>query len=175
MKITTVDYAILGLLSQGSKTGYAIRMIFDTTAMGIYSSSPGTIYPALKRMQKWNLVEKTIAKGDTKLAFAIASKGVEELKVWLSGPVSRDDVAKRKELLFLRFAFMEDLLPLEEKQLFVSSFESVLKQHVEELETYFSTQVNSMPLNGRLAFQHGLLSAKSTLKWCEYAKGVLSA
>ncbi|MBX2878146.1 MAG: PadR family transcriptional regulator, partial [Saprospiraceae bacterium] len=48
---TRLDYAIMGLLIGGPLSGYQIRQIFETSEMGNYSSSPGSIYPALKRLR----------------------------------------------------------------------------------------------------------------------------
>jgi DNA-binding PadR family transcriptional regulator len=59
-KITSLDYAILGLMYQKPSSGYGIRMQFETTAIGNYSSSPGAVYPALDRLQKLGLVIKSI-------------------------------------------------------------------------------------------------------------------
>ncbi len=58
IKPTLLDYAILGLIQNQPLSGYAIRKLFEETALGNYSSSPGTIYPALSRLQKFDLVEK---------------------------------------------------------------------------------------------------------------------
>ena len=58
IKPTLLDYAILGLIQDRPLSGYAIRKLFEETALGNYSSSPGTIYPALKRLQKLELISK---------------------------------------------------------------------------------------------------------------------
>jgi len=54
IKHTLLDYAILGLIQDHALSGYAIRKMFEETALGHYSSSPGTIYPALNRLQKFD-------------------------------------------------------------------------------------------------------------------------
>jgi DNA-binding PadR family transcriptional regulator len=51
LTITTLGYALLGLIRAEPRTGYALRMVFETTPMGSYSSSPGSIYPALKSLE----------------------------------------------------------------------------------------------------------------------------
>jgi DNA-binding PadR family transcriptional regulator len=53
---TPLEYAVLGLLHQSEQSGYDLRKVFAATALGNYSSSPGTVYPALKRLEKRGLV-----------------------------------------------------------------------------------------------------------------------
>ena len=68
---TSLDYAILGLLKNEPQSGYGIRKVFETTALGTYSDSPGTIYPALKRLQKIALIKNKADKKDGKKKFFI--------------------------------------------------------------------------------------------------------
>ena len=53
-KLSTLGYALLGLVHGEPRTGYAIMKIFRTTPMGHYSGSPGAIYPALRASQSVN-------------------------------------------------------------------------------------------------------------------------
>ena len=47
-----LELALMGLLSQQDRSGYDLLNIFSQTAMGGFSSSPGAIYPALKRLAR---------------------------------------------------------------------------------------------------------------------------
>ncbi len=55
-KLSTLGYALLGLVHGEPRTGYAIMKIFRTTPMGHYSGSPGAIYPALRGLQRDGLI-----------------------------------------------------------------------------------------------------------------------
>ncbi|MHC4537428.1 MAG: PadR family transcriptional regulator, partial [Planctomycetota bacterium] len=50
--ISTLSLAVLGLIAQKPHSGYDLRKVFSTTPLGHFSSSPGAIYPALKRIEK---------------------------------------------------------------------------------------------------------------------------
>ena len=50
--LSTLSLAVLGLIQQEPRSGYDLRKIFSTTPMGHFSTSPGAIYPALKRIEK---------------------------------------------------------------------------------------------------------------------------
>ena len=51
-----LEYAVLGLLADGAQSGYEVRRVFATTAMRMYSDSPGSIYPALQRLARRRLI-----------------------------------------------------------------------------------------------------------------------
>lgn len=165
MNITHVDYAILGLLVGGEMTGYQIRMVFERTALGSFSSSPGTIYPALKRMQRRKLVERKKAAGSRQGPFCITRDGMKALRTWILKPVTRNDVAKDLGLIVLRIAFLDSANSGRKREAFLKSFVAEVEKYIVELEKYYSTESSTMPTGGRLAFEHGLETYRTTLKW----------
>ena len=167
IKPTLLDFAILGLIQDQPLSGYGIRKVFEETAMGNYSNSPGTIYPAIKRLEKFELVEKAAQKDTGKTAFQITKMGLSELKKWLTRPIEKKEVEKKLDELLLRFAFMENLVSKQQKIQFLHALQDLLKNYVQELQGYYSKESDQMPLHARLAFQHGIETNKTTLKWCK--------
>ncbi|MGB5435844.1 MAG: PadR family transcriptional regulator [Maribacter sp.] len=166
-KITSLDYAILGLIHQEPLSGYGIRKQFETTALGNYSSSPGAVYPALNRLQKFNLVTKSRLPEQKKEKFHCTSLGLNTLKEWLLLPVEITDVAKRNDELLLKFAFMHKLLHKNQVLEFLQSFKIQLQLYIAELKEFHKREGAHLPLHGRLAFEHGLASYSATLTWCK--------
>ena len=169
IKPTLLDYAILGLIQDQPLSGYAIRKLFEETALGNYSSSPGTIYPALKRLQKFKLVKKNAQSKVTKTCFKITTKGILILQKWFLKPVEKIEVEKKTSELLLRFGFMEVLVDKKQKIIFLTSFRDLLNIYIKELQAFYNKESDKMPLHGRLAFQYGIDSNKTTLKWCKKA------
>lgn len=169
IKPTLLDYAILGLIQDQPLSGYAILKIFEETALGNYSSSPGTIYPALKRLQKFEVVKKTEQAKTSKTCFEITPNGILILQEWFSKPIEKIDVQKKTDELLLRFGFMETLVAKKERIHFLTSFHSLLHECIKELQEFYTKESNTMPLHGRLAFQFGIDSNKTALKWCKKA------
>jgi DNA-binding PadR family transcriptional regulator len=167
IKITSLDFAILGLIHQEPLTGYGIRKQFETTALGNYSSSPGAIYPALDRLQKSDLVIKSKLPNQKKEKFNCTPKGLKTLKEWLLQPVELTDVAKKTDELLLKFAFMHKLLDKNQVLEYLESFHLQLKLYLGELKSFHDKEGAHLPLHGRLAFEHGLVSYAATLKWCK--------
>ena len=167
IKPTLLDFAILGLIQDQPLSGYGIRKVFEETAMGNYSNSPGTIYPAIKRLEKFELVQKVTQKDTAKTGFQITKKGLLQLKQWLIQPIEKKEVEKKTDELLLRFAFMETLVNKKQKIIFLHSFRDLLKTYIQDLQAYYDSESDQMPLHARLAFQHGIESNKTTLKWCK--------
>ena len=169
-KLTYLDFAILGLLNQRPNTGYGIRIIFETTALGNYSSSPGTIYPAINKLRKLNLVvQKSDTQAKKKKLFFVSSKGKQQLIVWLSMTITDEDIRKFSNILILRFAFMDDLVDHDVKVGFLKSMISKLKAYLNGLKQYHAIENENMKLHGRLALEQGIEMFKSQLKWAKYA------
>lgn len=166
---TLLDYAILGLIQDQPLSGYAIRKLFEETALGNYSSSPGTIYPALNRLQKFELVKKIAQVKNGKTCFEITTNGILILQKWFLKPIEKIEVVKKTDELLLRFGFMEALVDKKQRINFLTSFHAILIIYIKELQAFYNKEVNNMPLHGRLAFQYGVDSNKTTLKWCKKA------
>jgi len=169
MKLTLLDYAILGLIQNQPLSGYAILKLFKETALGNYSSSPGTIYPALKRLKKFELVEKATQNETGKPCFKITTNGIQILRGWFLKPLEKNDVVKKTSELLLRFGFMEALVEKEQRIFFLQSFHDTLDVYIKELQAFYNQVSSNMPLHGRLAFQYGIDSNKTTLNWCKKA------
>lgn len=168
-KPTLLDYAILGLIREEPLSGYEIRKVFETTALGNYSSSPGTIYPALKRLQRLQLVEKRVQQETGKAKVEITSEGREHLRGWLLRPLEESDIEKRVDELLLRFAFMAPLISSAKQISFLTTFRDLLYPYITALKDYHRRTSEQLPASGRLAFEHGIMSYQATLEWCEKA------
>src|SRR5580692_6079702 len=111
-----LEYALTGMLTNKARSGYDLRKTFTTTGMRYYSDSPGSIYPALRRLEKrgWIATVPESSQQDEprrRQLFALTDAGKQALVAWLSQPVTRDDVVLRVSELMLRFAFMDGNVP----------------------------------------------------------------
>lgn len=171
---TVLDFAILGLLKKENLSGYQIRKVFEETAMGNYSSSPGSIYPALKRMQQLHYIGQILNESSGKMQFAITPRGMEVLKDWILKPLTLVDVQKRLDELLLRFAFMDDLVNINQVLVFLNSFIEFIELHLAELTAYVKQTEKQTPYYGQLAVDHGIQSLKATLSWSKKVKNLIN-
>jgi DNA-binding PadR family transcriptional regulator len=163
--LTPLSYALLGLVRQQPRSGYGLRKVFETTPLGSYSSSPGSIYPALKALETAGLVE--VRGGETargKGLYHLTAKGSDALDAWLVAPIG--DV---KEAL-LRFAFLdEDDRP--GILAFLASFEAAVRAQIAGLDGFLAGEdARAMTLKGRIAVEHGRRGLLASAEWASWAR-----
>jgi len=164
--ITTLGYALLGLVRDEPRSGYALRMVFETTPMGNYSSSPGSIYPALKSLEKNGLI--TPQPTGSKRVFALTPAGAQAFDGWLVAPVTE---AEDFGIALLRFAFLHDHPDPQVTLDFLTSFGAVARARVNGLKAYLaSDEAQALPLQARLAVIHGLATTQASAEWAETAR-----
>jgi DNA-binding PadR family transcriptional regulator len=171
--IPALGYALLGLLQQKPSSGYELRKMFSSTSLRTYSDSPGAIYPALQRLEKQGLIRGTIEDSSglrRKQIFHVTSKGLTELKQWITRPVTREDLIWGESEVLLRFAFSESVAGRSGAIELLRSLEIALNNHVPELHSELN-QIRSIkgPTSGRLAFECGVEGYEHLLHWTQRA------
>lgn len=168
---TGLGYSLLGIINQGPQSGYDLCQIFETTPMGHYSSSPGAIYPALKRLEKDGLITGETERAETlrpRRIYRATPAGVSALISWVSKPVTRDDVVHGLEDLALRFAFMGGLVEDRLIHRFLTDLTTLIHSQVTELEAFASTMPDEPP-TARLALESGIAQYKAVASWARRA------
>lgn len=168
--ITTLGYALLGLIRAEPRTGYALRMVFETTPMGSYSSSPGSIYPALKGLEKQGLITAEAA-GKRKSVLHITPEGRRQFEAWLTAPMGAEEGI---DTALLRFAFLNDHPDRQVTLDFLTAFNTVMAGRASGLKGWLTgDEAQAMPLQARLAVLHGLRSLEASAQWASEAYEVL--
>ena len=170
--ISTLSLAVLGLIAQESRTGYDLRKIFSTTPMGHFSSSPGAIYPALKRMEKNGWIRGSIDNNKElrpRMIYRITAKGLYVLKQHFLQAVTKDDVIWRMDDLMLRFAFMDDIAGRENTLKFLQEFLTEAKSHLCTLRRFHNQTKGNSPVAARLAMENGINNYQMNARWAERA------
>lgn len=99
-------YAILGILTTGCKSGYAIKQLMDQSLTHFWKISYGQIYPTMKQLTANELVTVTNTQQDGKpdrKEYDLTQKGKDALKHWLSQPIEQIPVERNEVLLKLFF------------------------------------------------------------------------
>jgi len=172
MTTTTLGYALLGLLHKEPASGYDLRKIFQSTPMAHYSSSPGAIYPALRRLEQQRLITGSVERPQTlrpRKTFRPTRRGSQELERWLDLPITSDDVAFRLDELLLRFAFMAHRPDAERTPVFLRDLTGELDSYIEHLQRELEALPPGPPLHPRLAVECGIASYRAHLRWARRA------
>ncbi|ASA24861.1 PadR family transcriptional regulator [Paenibacillus donghaensis] len=97
---------ILGMLMKEALTGYEIKQLLENVFSNFYSSSYGTIYPTLTRMEKEGLITKENVPQDgkpNKNLINITPKGRDCFNAYLLAPLEGDRIKKSDFMMRLYF------------------------------------------------------------------------
>jgi len=176
VQLTSLNFAILGLLNRRSQTGYELMQVFETTPLGGYSSSPGAIYPALRKLKRGGFVttagEGASGRGE---ALAITGHGTATLKAWLAEPpVAGTGGGIDLSVQMLKFTFTGDLLTKRQQQAFIDRLESAVNDAKEQLAASREQLRGNLNTHDLLAVEAGLLQYRAAADWCALARKTLS-
>jgi DNA-binding PadR family transcriptional regulator len=176
-ELTTLELAVIGLVSQQPRSGYDVRKVFSETALGHFSASPGAIYPALRRLEKAGLLSGKVEKQGTlrpRKLYRLAAGGERALKERLGRPVTREDIVWHMDDLMLRFAFMDPLLGREATLRFLEEMAREIEAYLPELEEQRAEQEEVGTACSRLAVKQGIETYGATARWARRAIEELS-
>lgn len=163
--MTPLSYALLGLVRLEPRSGYGLRKVFETTPLGSYSSSPGSIYPALKALETAGLVE--VRGGESargKGLYHLTAKGSDALDAWLRGPVV--DLGEA----MLRFAFLDE----DDRSgvlAFLDAFEAAARAQIAGLDGFLAgDDARAMTPKSRMAVEHGRRGLLASAEWASWAR-----
>jgi DNA-binding PadR family transcriptional regulator len=168
-----LEFALLGLLQQQAQSGYDLRKVFANTPMRHFSDSPGSIYPALRRLEErgWISAKAENDSARKRQVYRITAAGKRALIDWLSQNVTRDDIVHRQEELMLRFAFLDGNVEREVTLRFMEQMIHTLDAYVHELREYYMKFGPAIVKDtGRLAFESGINSYEASLNWARSAR-----
>ena len=164
-----LDHLLLGLIQHGDCSGYDSRKVLTATPMKRYSDSPGSIYPALGRLERLKLIgsiaDRASARGRT--LYRLTPKGRAVLEAWLRRPVTEDEIANRLEDAMLRLSVQHLAGDEAAAHRFVASIAVAARSHAEKLRTYIAKSTAGFPAGARLALESGLNTYDSLARWAE--------
>ena len=170
--LTTLEYALLGLLESAPMSGYDVSRFFATTPLVHFSSSPGALYPALKRLEQRELVTAaldTTTEARPRRVYSLTEAGRTSLDVWLHQPVTRDELVRDGRVPLLRFSLAEGHLSAAEIIAYLEGFRREVTGYLDELRDYCERTAGGYSLPARLALAHGLKAYECHAAWIDYA------
>ena len=168
MKLTTLDALLLFLVSHKGQSGYDIRQLFQSTPIGLFSDSPGAIYPALARLEMRGLLAgDTEAGGRRRRAFNRTTEGDAALDAWLTAPIDPDAFTRRPQDLDLRFVMMAERLGRPAALGFLRDYADIHRHTLAGLEAFVAGPGAQMGRASREALDLGVKLSRTRQQWCE--------
>ena len=161
-----LELAILGLLKERSMHGYQLKKHLADTLGGFWQVSYGSLYPALKRLQREGAVEMIFPKqqvGRRKNVYRITPAG-EALFADLLERAGQEATAD--DGFSVRFAFFQYLKPetrirlLERRRAYLESRWSTIKQSLQS----YKERIDSYTLS---LMNHQLSATESDIRWLD--------
>jgi DNA-binding PadR family transcriptional regulator len=164
------QYAILGLLASGPRSGYDIKKEVTERIAHFWNESIGHLYPVLRRLLDRGLVTRTsetAGSRPTRHVYAITAEGRQELEYWLREPVVPSP--PRLEIL-LKLYFGAHATP----EVLTGHIEAYREDRARQLATMQAVHdmLGARPSTDdtrylRMTVRAGVHSARAALAWCD--------
>jgi len=169
-----LKHGILGLISNGDKTGYEIMTVFRDSLKHFWTAQTSQIYRELQAMEKAGWISQThisqTGKPD-KNVFSITPSGREELLQWLRD----DNLPSSVKNPFLMKTFFMGELPVEENIAFFKGFRDAAvfpddgKQASASADMYrHAVDRPEKAIYWKLTIEFGRMYEKMQREWCAY-------
>jgi len=171
-RLSPLEGALLGLLHDEPRSGYALRKLFATTPMGSFSDSPGSIYPALTRLATRGLIAGNVENSRSlrpRQVYSLTAVGREALDGWLREPMAPGGMTGDFGVLLLRFVFMPQTIGRAGTVRFLATLAIELKRQLAALRKFYRQAVRVMPTSGRLGMQAGIEICAAHARWASHA------
>lgn len=170
---TTLEYALLGLISLAPMSGYDVHKVFDTTPLAHFSSSLGAIYPALRRLERRGLLTARLDRAieaRPRRMFSLTPAGEAALEAWVRQPVTREELIGTGEPI-LRFALAGGRLSTAEVVAYLEEWGRALDGYLEELRGHQAAMEAQpqVPPHGMMALEHGIWGFECQRRWIDHA------
>ena len=172
-------HGILGLISNGDKTGYEIMTVFRDSLNHFWTAQTSQIYRELQTMEKSGWISQThvaqAGKPD-KNVFSITPAGHEELLRWLR----QDNLPAGYRNPFLLKTFFMGELPVQENIEFFKALQGAVVFPDEGKKVSADADIYKQAVNHpekavywKLTIEFGRMYEKMQQEWCRYCIGEL--
>lgn len=176
-KVNKSQFAILGILGLGPRSGYDIKKMTDLSTRHFWSENYGNLYPTLKRLEQEGLVTVERRAGDGKpdrKVYTVTDAGREVLRDWLEAPT--EAAPPRNELLLKLFLGRQ--APPEVSRAHLERFyaeQGELIATYEGIERWLETEQAGDPNlpYWLLTLSYGRFQAEALRRWSEHSLEVL--
>ena len=175
--MTTLGYAILGLLAQEALSGYDLTRRMQGRVGNFWSARHSQIYPELARLEEGGYVTHSVVEQQErpdKKAYEITAEGLETLREWVTEPPSPRP--PRDELVLKAYSiWLAD--PVKAARL----FRDEQRRHEEQLASYEETRAwmedewgenLARPEMSRFAsyatLRRGIIYERGYAEWCRW-------
>jgi DNA-binding PadR family transcriptional regulator len=163
--LTELENCVLGVVwHRGPCTAYTVRREFAISSSSHWSSSAGSIYPVLTRLDQLGFIaaEQESWGTGTKTHYRATSEGLTALKEWIGPPLEEWAAASTFDPIRTRAYFLGALTPAARRR-FVAAAETMTRDELARLKS--SLQTESEDSWERLASLGAVCELEGRLRW----------
>lgn len=173
---TKTPFALLGILSMGSASGYDIKKIMEQTTDHFWREGDSSIYPILKQLLDQNLVSCesiNTESGKPKKIYTITADGQQELNEWLK--IDPEELQIKNELLLKVFfgGNVDPVIIIDHIKRRQHSIKVKLDKYKTIAKPIIADQLSGSKLFSFLTLKAGIFQAEAALRWCDDALRIL--
>jgi DNA-binding PadR family transcriptional regulator len=171
-ELTLLEYMILGLIGSGPRTGYDIMSVLEGDVHRL-SASPGSIYPALKRMEKNKLIAgqiEVIHETRPRKTYSITPLGETILDRWVRSPLPVIGYREEFEVFMTRFLFTANRLTTEELIEWLETCDKAIEQYNVPRRNFLEMLRSTAPIHQQLVWEAKLMELNMQRDWVKMAR-----
>jgi DNA-binding PadR family transcriptional regulator len=172
-KMTTTEYAVLGLLAFGERSGYDLARAASRSVGYMWAPSRSQIYKVLPRLVEWGLATSREVEQHgrpDKALYRLTAEGRDALRAWVEEV--EPEPAGGSSVFLLKLFFGWTAAPgAAAAQL--EAYRALLQGRLAEFEALEAGLSEDEPVHSRIALRHGIARARATLEWADDAQRLL--
>jgi DNA-binding PadR family transcriptional regulator len=155
-----LDMAILGLLREGPLHGYELKQ--RLVELGFWRISFGSVYPALRRLERASWIEVSPGSGRRK-EYQITADGKEHFQRILEDEASE---VENTTAFHVRLAFFRYMEP-QTRIGFLERRKSVLRERIATARQSLRKTADRVDRYTHALMEHGMLAAEADVAWLD--------
>jgi DNA-binding PadR family transcriptional regulator len=175
--LTTLEHIVLGLIGESPQSGYSIISALEA-GTNRWSASPGAIYPILKRLEKLGCISgelEMVHETRPRKMYRLTSAGDQLLEAWLRGPLSWSEVLDERDVVLIKFLFMEKRLTRQEVLEWLDEYERLTLSYDMPRRIFYEALSKEVSLHQQLIHEVTLMELNMQHTWIQMARRRLEA
>jgi DNA-binding PadR family transcriptional regulator len=170
--LTTLEYIILGLLGTSPQSGYSIMGTLET-GVHRWKAGAGAIYPALKRLERHEIISsklEVVNETRSRKIYSLTPEGEELLDHWLKEPPSPGRAPDEFDLLLVKFLLGEPRLTREEVLALLDTNEKHMRNDDDQLRVLVGLAISIFSPHQILMYEATMMDRIMRYQWIKRAR-----
>jgi len=171
-ELTTLEHIVLGLIGEAPQSGYSIISALET-GMHRWSASPSSIYPVLKRLEKLGCIEgalDVVYETRPRKMYSLTARGEDMLLRWLRAPLPWSEVLDERDVVLIKFLFMEKRLPRAEVLAWLDEYERLTEEYDAPRRAFYEVLIQGSSLHQQLIHEVTMMELNMQRTWIQLAR-----